>query len=330
MPVDLSQTLVVGVSSRALFDMEEANRVFETKGVQAYAQHQMEHVDEILPPGAGFALIQAILNLNLQAVSKRSKKGPPIRKAEVVVMSRNDPATSLRMFQSIKHYGLDIRRAALSGGGSLTPYLRAFEVDLFLTSFEKDVRAALAAGFAAGLIVGGPNVKGRQEPIDPIRIAFDADAVVFSDEAERIYQDSGLEAFLQHEEQNAQKPLPDGPFAKLLRTLSTLQKDPAFKAPPVRLALVTARNMPAHERVIRTLLAWDVHVDEAFFMGGVNKTKVLEAFSPHIFFDDQDVHVGPASMVVPTAKVPNDLTSPTAKTASRRSSGPTKRIAAAD
>jgi 5'-nucleotidase len=318
MPVDLSQTLVVGVSSRALFDMEDANRVYETDGVQAYAQYQMEHVDEILPPGAGFALIQALLHLNLQTAKPR--KGPPIRKAEVVVMSRNDPATSLRMFQSIKHYGLDIRRAALSGGGSLTPYLRAFDVDLFLTSSEEDVKAALAAGFAAGLIVGGPNVQGRQELIDPIRIAFDADAVLFSDEAERIYQQHGLEAFLQHEEQNARKPLPEGPFAKLLRTLSALQKDPGFKRRPVRLALVTARNMPAHERVIRTLLAWDVHVDEAFFMGGVEKTKVLEAFSPHIFFDDQDVHVGPASSVVPTAKVPNDLTSPKEKTASRRSS----------
>ncbi|MBX9680059.1 MAG: 5'-nucleotidase [Gemmataceae bacterium] len=318
MPVDLSQTLVVGVSSRALFDMEEANRVYEADGVQAYAQYQMENVDEILPPGAGFALIQALLNLNLQAASHKPRKGPPIRKAEVVVMSRNDPATSLRMFQSIKHYRLDIRRAALSGGRALTPYLRAFDVDLFLTSFEEDVKTALAAGFAAGLIVGGPNVKGRQELIDPIRIAFDADAVVFSDEAERIYQQDGLDAFLHHEEQNARKPLPEGPFAKLLRTLSALQKDPGFKQRPVRLALVTARNMPAHERVIRTLLAWDVHIDEAFFMGGVEKTKVLEAFSPHIFFDDQDVHVGPASSVVPTAKVPNDLTSPKRKPDPRR------------
>lgn len=310
MPVDLSQTLVVGVSSRALFDMEEANRVYETEGVEAYAAYQMQHVDDILKPGAGFALIRAILDLNRQAAKGRSRREPAVRKAEVVVMSRNDPATSLRMFQAIKHYRLDIRRAALSGGGSLTPYLRAFEVDLFLTGLEDDVRTALQAGFAAGLIVGGPNAEGRSEPIDPIRIAFDADAVVFSDEAERIYQKHGLEAFLRHEEENARKPLPDGPFAKLLRTLSALQRDPGFKRKPVRLALVTARNMPAHERVIRTLLAWDVHVDEAFFMGGVEKTKILEAFRPHIFFDDQDVHTGPASSVVPTAKVPNDVTTP--------------------
>lgn len=299
MPTDLSQTLVIGVSSRALFDMEEANAVFETQGVEAYARHQMEHQDDILRPGAGYPLINSILNIN--------KKAGGVRKAEVVIMSRNDPATSLRMFNSIKHYGLDIQRAALAGGASLAPYLRAFQVSLFLSGFEGDVREALSDGFAAGLIVGVP--KDPMEPIDPIRIAFDADAVLFSDEAERIYQERGLEAFLSHEQENARKPLPDGPFAPLLRTMSSLQSDSAFRSPPVRIAVVTARNMPAHERVIRTLLAWNVRVDEAFFMGGVEKTRILEAFRPHIYFDDQDVHCRPASSVVPTAKVISQLTS---------------------
>ena len=286
------QVLVVGVSSRALFDMEEANRVFETEGVEAYARYQMQHQDAILAPGAGFPLIRSLLNLNKKAGTK---------KAEVVIMSRNDPTTSLRMFESIKHYGLDIGRAALAGGASLAPYLRAFEVNLFLSGLESDVVESLQSGFAAGLILGSPT--NPLESIDPIRIAFDADAVLFSDEAERVYREQGLEAFLRTESENACKPLPDGPFAPLLRTLSSLQSDAAFAERPVRLAVVTARNLPAHERVIRTLLAWDVHVDEAFFMGGSPKTRVLEAFRPHIYFDDQDEHLQAAKSVVPTAKV---------------------------
>lgn len=292
-----SQPLVVGVSSRAIFDLEESNRVYETQGLEAYARHQMQRQDDVLAPGAGFPLVKALLNLNRKAGGKR--------KAEVVIMSRNDPATSLRMFNSVKHHGLDIHRAALAGGASLAPYLRAFQVNLFLTSLEADVRDALRAGFAAGLILGMP--RDPSESIDPIRIAFDADAVLFSDESERIYRERGLESFLKHEEENARKPLPDGPFAPLLRTLSTLQSDAAFEKPPVRLAVVTARNMPAHERVIRTLLAWNVHVDEAFFMGGESKAPILEAFRPHIYFDDQDVHLAAASRLVPTAKVPNSL-----------------------
>jgi 5'-nucleotidase len=293
MPTDLSQLLVIGVSSRALFDMDEANRVYETQGLDAYIQYQMDRADAFLHPGTGFPLIKAILDLN----SKTSGG----RKAEVVIMSRNSPETSLRMFNSIKHHGLDIQRAALAGGVSLSPYLHAFDVALFLSCSEEDVQAANAAGIAAGLIYGRP--ESPFASIDPIRIAFDADAVIFSGESERIYQEQGLEAFLRHEEENARKPLPDGPFAQLLRTFAVLQSDKTFAKPPIRLALITARNMPAHERVIRTLLAWNVRVDEAFFLGGVNKTRVLEAFNPHIFFDDQDVHCAPASRRVPTAKV---------------------------
>lgn len=293
MPTDLSQLLVIGVSSRALFDLEESNRVFETHGLQAYIRHQMERAEDVLPPGTGFPLIKSILDLN------QKTSGP--RKAEVVIMSRNDPQTSLRMFNSISHYGLDIRRAALAGGASLAPYLHAFDVDLFLSASEEDVQAANAAGVAAGLIYNG--AERFAEPLDPIRVAFDADAVIFSEEAERIYQEEGLEAFLNHEKENARKPLPEGPFAKLLRTFSTLQSDRSFGHPPIRIALITARNMPAHERVIRTLLAWNVRVDEAFFLGGVNKTRILEAFRPHIFFDDQEVHCLPAARKVPTAKV---------------------------
>lgn len=293
MPVDLSRTLVIGVSSRALFDLEEANQVFEAEGVDAYARYQMEHVNDILEPGSGFSLIQALLQLNQITGGQR--------KAEVVVMSRNNPATSLRMFNSIRHYDLDILRAALAGGASLAKYLLAFDVDLFLSAHDEDVQMALRSGIAAARIYPTPPTVA--DPGEQIRIAFDADAVLFSDESERIYQERGLAAFLEHEVANAKKPLPEGPFAKLLRTLSDLQVDASFTRPPIRIAVVSARNMPAHERVIRTLLAWNVRVDEAFFMGGVSKTKVLQAFAPHIYFDDQEAHCGPAAGVVPTARV---------------------------
>lgn len=285
--------LTIGISSRALFDLEEANAVYERDGVDAYARYQMERVDEVLAPGSGFPLVKALLALNRQTAGRRV--------AEVVVMSRNSPATSLRLFTSIRHHELDMVRAALSGGTSIAPYLKAFGIDLFLSASDEDVRAALASGLAAARIY--PTPAEVADPRTQIRIAFDADAVLFSDAAERIYRERGLEAFLEHEVAHARKPLPEGPFARLLHTLSRLQADPGFATPPVRIAVVSARSMPTHERVIRTLLAWNVRVDEAFFMGGTSKTRVLEAFHPHIFFDDQESHCRPAADYVPTAQV---------------------------
>jgi 5'-nucleotidase len=295
MPVNLANRLVIGVSSRTLFDLEEANRVFETEGVDAFERHQYERVDDLLAPGTGFPLIQALLKLNARV--------PEQRQTEVIIVSKNSPATSLRLFNAIGHYRLDIQRAVLTGGAATMPYLRAFNVDLFLSASPPDVQAAFDAKIAAGLIL--PTPSSVADPRDQIRIAFDGDAVLFSDESERIYQESGLEAFLDHESRNAHTPLPEGPFAKLLRTLSLIQsRSPAERA-PIRIALVSARSMPAHERVLRTLHAWQVRIDEAFFMGGVEKTPILEAFQPHIYFDDQEVHCAPASKVVPTARVPN-------------------------
>jgi 5'-nucleotidase len=300
MPVDLSRCLVVGVSSRALFDLEEANRVYESEGVDAYARYQLDHAAEILRPGSGFPLVQAILRLN--------ERRPEARRAEVVIVSKNNPATSLRLFAAIKHHGLDIQRAILTGGAPTAPYLHAFAMDLFLSASPADVQQALCAGIAAGLIY--PTPWTLADPREQIRIAFDGDAVLFSDESERIFRQQGLPAFHDHEVENAHVPLADGPFAKLLRTLSLLQGDTPAEASPIRLALVTSRGMPAHERVIRTLHAWNVRIDEAFFMGGVPKTEILETFNPHIYFDDQEVHCTPASRVVPTARVPFLTTSP--------------------
>ena len=300
MPYDLTNYLVIGVSSRALFDLNLENEIYEKEGLEAYCQYQLEHENDILKPGTGFALIEAILRINeLEA---------GVRRTEVVIISRNSADTSLRISNSIDSYHLDITRAAFTGGEPVAKYLNAFEVDLFLSATEEDVQAAVESNVAAGLIYDGPS-RNQTDPLEQIRIAFDGDAVLFSKESEMIYQQQGLEAFIEHEKINAEKPLPEGPFAKLLKTLSFLQFDlvnsTSQQIPPLRTALVTARNSPAHERVIRTLRTWNVRIDETFFLGGVPKHKILESFSPHIFFDDQHQHCEGASRVVPTARVPH-------------------------
>jgi len=299
MGFDLSSVLVIGISSRALFDLEESNRIFEEQGLDAYRTYQLEHENEPLPKGTAFPLVEALLGLNDRAGKKL---------VEVIVMSRNSPDTGLRVFHSVEHYGLPVTRAAFSGGESLSPYLEAFKVDLFPSKSEEDVQAAIDGGVAAAVLYAPPKEFDARE--GQIRIAFDADAVIFSDESELIYKREGIEAFWKHEKNHADVPLEAGPFAKLLITLSYLQRNFGTGEPPVRIAIVTARNSPAHERVIQTLRQWGVHVDEAFFLGGVGKDEILKAYGAHIFFDDQDVHLSPASKVVPSAKVPYRSGSP--------------------
>ena len=297
MAYDLTEPLVIGISSRALFDLEAENRIFEEQGVPAYEAYQVAHEDRILGKGSAFPLVEAFLRLN-----RLQENG---RLVEVIVMSRNSPNTSLRIFHSIDHYGLDISRAALTGGAPIAPYLHAFRTDLFLSAFRPDVQQAIDSGFAAGVILtDGPHTPQGQ-PVDQIRIAFDGDAVLFSAESEGIYQKEGLEAFAAHEKQKADIPMEEGPFANFLRTLAHIQeKFPDKDTAPIRTALVTARGAPAHERAIKTLRQWGIRVDEAFFLGGVTKKDVLSAFGAHIFFDDQYTHAGPASRVVPSALVP--------------------------
>lgn len=291
----LEDKLVVGISSRALFDLEEENRIYEEQGLDAYSRYQCEHENDILKPGTAFPLVRALHSLNTNGRQL----------TEIIILSRNSADTSLRIFNSIHHYGLDITRAALVGGASISPYLGPFKTDLFLSANECDVQEAINAGFAAGLICApGEPPEQDSRPQNQIRIAFDGDAVLFSDEAERIYQAQGLDAFSAHEQANAKKPLPEGPFAKLLKTISLIQQSFPKEDSPIRTALVTARNSPAHERVIRTLQAWDVRIDEAFFLGGVKKSQILKAFGANIFFDDQAAHTDPASKLVPTARVP--------------------------
>jgi 5'-nucleotidase len=296
MLVDLSNRLVVGVSSRALFNLTKENAIFENEGVEAFCRYQIEHEDVILQPGPGFALVQALLALN-----KLPGRGELV---EVVIMSHNSPDTSLRVFNTIAHYGLDISRAVLASGASLAPYLTAFGADLYLSANESDVQAALDAGIAAGMIYCDSASDYERDNISEIRIAFDGDAVLFSGESEAIFSTGGLVAFEENEHRYAGSPLSAGPFAKLVKIISDLQREFPAGAAPIRTALVTARRAPAHERVIRTLRSWNVRIDEAFFLGGVAKRDILKAFGAHIFFDDQESHARPAAEVVPSAIVP--------------------------
>lgn len=297
MSYELEHRIVIGVSSRALFDLTRENAIFEEEGIEAYSAYQVAHEDEVLKKGPGFHIIEALLNIN-QLPGQEGR-------VEVIVMSRNSADTSLRVFKSIEHYKLSITRAVLTSGASLATYLSAFHTDLFLSAYLEDVQMAINSNVAAGILFSdGIHTYEKKDEIKQIRIAFDGDAVLFSDESEEIYQKEGLEAFEENERLHSMNPLQAGPFAKFLKTISDLQNEFPPEATPIRTALVTARSAPSHERVIRTLRAWNVRIDEAFFLGGIMKRDILEAFGAHIFFDDQAAHTIPASEVVPSARVP--------------------------
>lgn len=286
--------LIVAVSARSLFDFEEAHLVYEAKGIEAYLSHVREREDVPLPKGAAFPLIEALLRLN--------ELVPGERIVDVIAVSSIHPDAGLRVINSIDHYGLDVKKAAFTSGSSVLPILQAFEVDLLLSKSTADVQQAVDAGMAAAIMYTPPD--GEVPPADQIRIAFDGDAVLFSDESERVYKAQGLEAFMEHETKKAREPLPDGPFAKLLRMIQRIQTNSKAERRPFRLALVTARGGNARERVLRTLRAWDIEMDEVYFLQGFRKDRILATFRPHIFFDDQDVHLSPASRIVPSARVP--------------------------
>ncbi len=300
MPIDFSETLVIGISSRSLFDLEKENEIFNSQGLDTYREYQIAHENEPPSLGTAFPLIKAALDLN----KHREEGRPPL--VEVILLSRNDAGIGLRIFNAIDHHGLagHITRAAFTSGVPLSNYLDAFQVDLFLSKHREDVQEAVSANKAAALIQDPPD--GFLPDENVIRIALDGDAVIFSDESEMVYKEQGLEAFVAHEQQKANELLPEGPFGKFLKTLSKMHGRFKPEERPVRLALVTARNAPAHERVIRTLRAWNVDFDEAFFMGGLPKGPILEAFRAHIFFDDQASHVDPAARLVPSARVLNE------------------------
>jgi 5'-nucleotidase len=289
----LADKLVVAISSRALFDLSQSHRIFVEQGVEAYQRYQIEHEDEVLAPGPAFGLAKKLLRLN------RTDK----QYVEVLLLSRNSADTGLRVFNSIKHYGLDITRAAFTKGEPTSRYVPAFGSHLFLSADTDDVRRVLDDGYAAATIV--PSVFRNET--DELRIAFDGDAVLFSDEAERVYQEKGLDAFSRSETDSALTPLSGGPFKEFLAGLHRIQADFPEDASPIRTALVTARSAPAHERVIRTLRAWNIRIDEALFLGGLDKGEFLRAFGADIFFDDQRTHVESAARHVAAGHVPHGI-----------------------
>lgn len=314
MALDLSKTLVVGISATALFDMNESDQIFRDMfdtdrdvAIDRYRDYMLAHEDLPLSPGTGFPLVQALLALNSHL--EAGERSPLV---EVVVMSRNSPETGLRVLNTIRHMKLDITRSAFTAGESVVDYLDAFDVDLFLTTNVSDAQQVIDSRQCAAAVVKLPPKEAAQIPEGQVRIAFDGDAVLFSDESELVYKTEGMAAFHAREDALQDVPMSDGPYANLLRKLAVLRNRLPMKTEysPLRVAIVTARNSPSEMRVIKTLRSWGIYVDEAFFLGGVGKTKVLKAFKPHIFFDDQDVHLEAASSIVPSGKVPYMSTSP--------------------
>ena len=294
MPASLEGKLVVAISSRALFDFEEENRVFERLGERAYIDLQFARLDTPAKHGVAFALVKKLLAFNT----------PDAQRVEVVILSKNDPVSGLRIFNSAEGAGLRLERGVFTRGRSPWRYLEALKANLFLSANEADVRAALEQRFPAARVIP-ESPQAAEAHGDELRIAFDGDAVLFSDEAERVYRDGGLDAFTRHETQHALRPLPPGPFKPLLEALQRLQSAAARTETPVKLrtALVTARSAPAHERAIRTLMDWRVEIDEAMFLGGLAKGEFLREFEPDFFFDDQTGHVDGAAPHVPSGHV---------------------------
>lgn len=298
MGVTLDGKLVVAISSRALFDFEAENHLFEKGDDRAYMRLQLEKLDEPAHPGVAFSLIRKLLSFN-DAANQR---------VEVVMLSRNDPVSGLRVFRSVKDHDLQVQRGVFTRGRDPWRYLAPLKANLFLSANAADVRAALNMGFPAAT-VATHSVRAPNTYPNEVRIAFDGDAVLFSDEAEQVYQKQGLPAFQQHESAKASQPLPGGPFKPLLEALQRLQQEgtPHMR---IRTALVTARSAPAHERAIRTLMDWNIEVDEAMFLGGMDKGEFLRAFEPDFFFDDQTGHIESAARHVPAGHVASGIANP--------------------
>ena len=290
------EKLVIAISSRALFDLDEEHQVYESQGLAAYSQYQIDHEDTPLAKGQAFPLASKLLALNDQLAEPLG--------VEIVLLSRNSADTGLRIFNSIEHYGLPITRAALCGGEAPWRYIQAFGCHLFLSSESSDVRKALDNNVAAATLVSRP----LDGPVrEDIRFAFDGDAVIFSDEAEQIFKAEGLQAFTESEVAQRNQPLSGGPFKNFLSALHALQRAFPESKSPIRTALVTARSAPAHERVIRTLRAWDIRLDESIFLGGLPKVEFLRAYDADVFFDDQQSHCNLAADHIATGHVPHGV-----------------------
>jgi 5'-nucleotidase len=297
MAYDLQDKLVVAIASTALFDLAEADGIYRQKGLEAYRKHQKDNEDKKLEPGTGFPLVKGLLSINEMARTKL---------VEVVLMSRNDADSGYRILNSIEQWGIAVERAAFTDGTPVTDYLESFSCNLYLTTRRDEVMKAIQNRFPAALVYPPP--PSMDLAPNPVRIAFDGDAVIFSDEADRVFKRDGLAGFQQSEAKLEDVPLKPGPLHGFLTGLSRIQKAfPDDDKCPLRTALVTARSIPAHKRPIKTLRSWNIRLDESFFLGGVQKSRVLAALKPHIFFDDQKANLDPAQGVVPVAEVPADL-----------------------
>ena len=292
MLANLNDRLIIAISSQVLFDLSESNKIYENEGVDRYADYQRDNETTLLTRGPGYRLVKKLLMIN--------ELKPCV---EVILMSRNSSDTGLRIFNSIEEHKLNITRAVFTSGSNPQRYAKAFGAHLFLSTNPDDVRDALCNGLAAATM--NTLIHDNSQDSDELRIAFDGDAVIFSDEAEQVFQHEGLEAFHSSEKSSASTPLGNGPFFPLLAALKRLQDQFPPLECPMRTALITARQAPAHERVIRTLREWDLRMDETLFMGGLDKTEVLKAFNADIFFDDQIGHCERASSHIPTAHVPS-------------------------
>jgi 5'-nucleotidase len=293
---DAESPLIVAISSRALFDLRESHELFEQQGLDAYRRYQMARENDLLMPGIAFPLVEKLLRLNAAVTSAP--------RVEVILLSRNSSDTGLRLFNSIEHYGLEIARAAFTSGAPTWPYIQPFGAQLFLSANPEAVRSALEAGVAAATILPS---KAAERRSDQLRIAFDGDAVIFSDESERISQEQGLDAFNANEIEQVASPLSGGPFRGFLDRLHKIQSAFPVEQSPLRIALVTARSAPAHKRVILTLRAWGLRIDEALFLGGRDKGPFLRAFGADIFFDDSLRNADSAREHVATGHVPHGV-----------------------
>ena len=302
MSYPIEEKLVIAVASSALFELDEADAIFREKGVRAYREYQREHESDVLKPGIAFPFVRRFLELN--------SIFPENRPAEVVLLSRNDSDTGLRVFTSIEHYKLEIIRAAFTRGNSPFRYIPAYNVSLFLSANEGDVVEALKQGYPAGRVL--PSAFSDDEADAELRVAFDFDGVVADDSAERVFQQKGIEAFYDSEVSQADTAIDAGPLGDLFRKLGRLRQledereehDPQYRR-FLKTAIVTARSAPAHRRVVTTLRKWNITVDETHFLGGMDKGRILSTLRPHIFFDDQQhPHLDAASEFTPSVHIP--------------------------
>jgi len=309
-PYELKDRLVIGVASSALFDLSSSDLIFREQGEAAYRRHQDEHIDNQLAPGVAFPFIKRLLGLN----DLGEDKDPPV---EVIVLSKNDPDTGLRVMRSIASHGLDITRAVFTQGRSPYAFMPAFNMSLFLSHDADDVRRAVEAGLPAGQVLSSVQVDDPYE--EGLRIAFDFDGVLADDSAERINQTEGIEAFHQHEFLNRVSPQDPGPLQDLLVNINRIQQlevarhlaDPTYRR-RVFVSIVTARSAPSHERAVTTLKDWGVMVNDAFFLGGIDKGKIVEILRPHIYFDDQSPHLLSTSQYAASVHIPYGVANETA------------------